>query len=151
VLTLVVYGIVMLAFAVLPLGRGIRAIGFNERAAGYSGVRTGAVVMTVFAISGLLSGVAAIFQVGELQSAGATTSDSLLLPSIAAVILGGNAIAGGVGGVGRTLLGALIITLLRVGLDIVGVNPALQPIIYGVIVILAIAVTTDRRRGITVA
>ena len=51
------------------------------------------------------------------------------------------------GGVGRTLLGALIISLLRVGLDLVGVDPALQPVIYGAIVILAMAATVDRRRG----
>lgn len=150
-LVLTVCAVMMIAFALLPLGRAIRAVGFNERAAAYSGIRTGAVVITVFGISGLLSGLAATTQVAQLQSAGATTSDSLLLPSIAAVILGGNSIAGGVGGVGRTLLGALIIALLRVGLDIVGVNPAIQPVIYGGIVILAIAATVDRRRGITVA
>lgn len=146
-LVLAVCALMMLAFGLLPLGRGIRAVGFNERAAAYSGIRTGAVVITVFGISGLLSGLAAVVQVAQLQSAGAATSDSLLLPSIAAVILGGNAIAGGVGGVGRTLLGALIISLLRVGLDLVGVDPALQPVIYGAIVILAMAATVDRRRG----
>jgi ribose transport system permease protein len=151
VLTLVVCAVLMAGFALLPLGRGVRAVGFNERAAAYSGIRTGAVVVTVFGISGLLSGLAATVQVAQLQSAGATTSDSLLLPSIAAVILGGNAIAGGVGGVGRTLLGALIIALLRVGLDLIGITPAIQPVIYGAIVILAIAATVDRRRGVTVA
>ena len=150
-LVLAVSAVMMMAFALLPLGRGIRAVGFNERAAAYSGIRTGAVVVTVFAISGALSGLAAIVQVGQLQSAGATTSDSLLLPSIAAVILGGNSIAGGTGGVGRTLLGALIIALLRVGLDLVGINPALQPVIYGAIVILAMAATVDRRRGTVAA
>lgn len=150
-LVLAVSALMMVAFGVLPLGRGIRAVGFNERAAAYSGIRTGAVVITVFGISGLLSGLAAVVQVAQLQSAGATTSDSLLLPSIAAVILGGNAIAGGVGGVGRTLLGALIISLLRVGLDLVGVDPALQPVIYGAIVILAMAATVDRRRGTVAA
>lgn len=146
-LVLAVSAVMMLAFGLLPLGRGIRAVGFNERAAAYSGIRTGAVVITVFGISGMLSGLAAVVQVAQLQSAGATTSDSLLLPSIAAVILGGNSIAGGVGGVGRTLLGALIISLLRVGLDLVGVSPAVQPVIYGAIVILAMAATVDRRRG----
>ena len=132
---LAIAGLMMIAFALLPLDRGIRAVGFNERAAAYSGVRTGAVVVTVFAISGLLSGLAAVCQVSQLQSAGAMTSDSLLLPSIAAVILGGNSISGGIGGVGRTILGALIIALLRVGLDLVGVTPAIQPVLYGVIVI----------------
>lgn len=77
--------------------------------------------------------------------------DSLLLPSIAAVLLGGTAITGGVGGIGRTLVGVLIITVLRVGLDIVGVPSSIQPILYGAIVILAIAATVDRGRGRTVS
>jgi ribose transport system permease protein len=56
-----------------------------------------------------------------------------------------------VGGVGRTLCGALVIALLRVGLDLVGIDAAFQPILYGGIVILAIAATADRRRGTSVA
>lgn len=150
-LLVAISGILMLGFGLLPLGRGIRAVGFNERAAAFSGIRTGAVVATVFALSGAISGLAATFQVAELQSAGATTSDALLLPALAAVLLGGNAISGGTGGIGRTLIGVLIITVLRVGLDIVGVPSALQPVIYGVIVILTIAVTVDRSRGQAVA
>jgi ribose transport system permease protein len=150
-LVLVLTGVLMLVFKFLPLGRRIRAIGLNERAAAFSGVRTNRVVVLVFAISGALSGLAAILQLAQLQSAGATTSDSLLLPGIAAVIVGGSAISGGVGGVGRTLCGALVIALLRVGLDLVGVDAAVQPILYGLIVILAIAATVDRRRGASVA
>lgn len=150
-LLLAISGVLMLGFGLLPLGRGIRAVGFNERAAAFSGIRTGAVVITIFALSGALSGLAATFQVAELQSAGATTSDALLLPALAAVLLGGNAISGGTGGIGRTLIGVLIITVLRVGLDIVGVPSALQPLIYGVIVILTIAITVDRSRGRAIA
>ncbi|GGO93077.1 ABC transporter permease [Wenjunlia tyrosinilytica] len=134
-----------------PLGRRIRAIGLNERAAACSGIRTGWIVIAMFATSGALAGLAAVLQVAQLQSAGATTSDALLLPAIAAVIVGGTAISGGVGGVGRTLCGALVIALLRVGLDLVGIDAAFQPILYGGIVILAIAATADRRRGTSVA
>jgi ribose transport system permease protein len=151
VLVLVVVGILMLVVKFLPFGRRVRAIGLNERAASFSGIRTTRIVVAVFALSGLLSGLAAVLQVSQLQSAGATTSDSLLLPSIAAVIVGGCSIAGGVGGIGRMLLGALIIALLRVGLDLVGIDSAYQPILYGVIVIIAIAATVDRRRGSSVA
>ncbi|HET7398243.1 MAG TPA: ABC transporter permease [Intrasporangium sp.] len=150
-LVLLIAGVLMAVFALFPIGRAIRAVGLNERAAAYSGVRTGAVVVMAFAISGLLSGLAAVSQVAQLQSAGASTSDSLLLPSIAAVILGGTSISGGVGGVGRTVVGALIVALLRVGLDLVGVPSAVQPIVYGVIVIAAIAATVDRRRGVAAA
>lgn len=146
-----VSGLLMLCFTVFPLGRNLRAVGFNQRAASFSGIRAGLVVILAFALSGALSGLAATMQIAELRSAGATTADALLLPSIAAVLLGGNAISGGVGGIGRTLVGVLIITVLRVGLDIVGIPSAVQPVIYGVIVILTIAVTADRARGRAVA
>lgn len=151
VLVVVVTLLLMLTMKIFPWGRRIRAIGLNERAASFSGIRSSRVVVGVFALSGLLSGLAAVVQVSQLQSAGATTSDSLLLPSIAAVIVGGCSISGGVGGAGRMLLGAMVIALLRVGLDLVGIDSAYQPILYGVIVILAIAATVDRRRGTTVA
>jgi ribose transport system permease protein len=135
----------------LPAGREIKAIGLNERAASYSGIKTQLLVILVFAGSGLFAALAAVFQIAQLQSAGASTSSSLLLPGIAAVIIGGTAISGGVGGVGRTLLGALVISVLRVGLDIIGVDSAIQPILYGLIVILAIAATVDRQRTVIVA
>jgi len=150
-LVLAIVAVLMLAMRFLSFGRRIRAIGLNERAAAYSGIRTTRIVIGVFALSGLLSGLAAVVQVSQLQSAGATTSDSLLLPSIAAVIVGGCSIAGGIGGPGRILLGALVIALLRVGLDLVGVDSAYQPILYGAIVIIAIAATVDRRRGTVAA
>ena len=151
VVVLLVTAVLMLAMKFLPFGRRVQAIGHNERAAAFSGIRTTRIVVGVFALSGLLSGLAAVMQVSQLQSAGATTSDSLLLPSIAAVLVGGCSIAGGVGGIGRMLLGAMVIALLRVGLDLVGIDSAYQPIFYGVIVILAIAATVDRKRGSTVA
>ena len=150
-LVLAVTLVLMWAMRGLPAGRQLKAIGLNERAAAYSGIRTQAMVILAFAGSGLFAAAAAVFQIAQLQSAGASTSASLLLPAIAAVIFGGTAISGGVGGVGRTLIGALIISVLRVGLDIVGVDSAVQPILYGLIVILAIAATVDRRRTLVVA
>ncbi|MGS0684482.1 ABC transporter permease [Nakamurella sp. GG22] len=151
VVVAVITVVLMLALRGLPAGRQIRAVGLNERAAAYSGIRTQLIVILVFVGSGLFAALAAVFQIAQLQSAGASTSTSLLLPAIAAVIIGGTAISGGVGGVGRTLLGALVISVLRVGLDIAGVDSAIQPILYGLIVIFAIAATVDRRRTTVVA
>lgn len=151
VLVLLLTLALMLAMKIFHIGAKLRALGLNERAAAFSGIRTGRIVVGVFALSAVLSALAATMQVAQLQSAGATTSDSLLLPSIAAVLVGGCSIAGGVGGAGRMLMGAMVIALLRVGLDLVGIDSAYQPIFYGVIVILAIAATVDRRRGSSVA
>ena len=146
ILAVAIVLLVMLAMRVFPLGSSIRGIGYNQRATALSGIRVGAVIISVFAIAGVLAGLAAIFQVAQLQSASATISNTLLLPSIAAVIVGGTAITGGHGGPGRTVFGALIISVLRVGLDIAGVNPAFQPIVYGLIIIIAIAITVNRGR-----
>jgi len=151
VVVLIITVLLMVAMRGLPAGRQVKAVGLNERAAAYSGIRTSLIVITVFVGSGLFAALAAVFQISQLQSAGASTSSSLLLPAIAAVIIGGTAISGGVGGVGRTLLGALVISVLRVGLDIAGVDSAIQPILYGLIVIFAIAATVDRRRTTVVA
>jgi ribose transport system permease protein len=76
--------------------------------------------------------------------------DALLLPSIAAVVVGGTAITGGVGGLTRTVIGALIVTVLRVGMAIVGINASYEQIVYGVLAIAAVGVTMDRARVLTV-
>jgi ribose transport system permease protein len=128
----------------LPFGRYVYAIGLDPRVALLSGVRVGRVKVMAFALSGLLAGLAALVMVARTSSASPTIADSLLLPSIAAVLIGGTAITGGVGGMGRTLIGVLTITVLRVGIAAAGVDPAYEPIAYGVLVVVAAALTTDR-------
>jgi ribose/xylose/arabinose/galactoside ABC-type transport system permease subunit len=73
-------------------------------------------------------------------------ADPSLLNSIAAIVVGGTALSGGVGGPHRTLLGALIIVLLGSGMDITAVDPYTQSIVKGLVVIAAVALTIDRRR-----
>jgi ribose transport system permease protein len=132
-------------------GRAMRAVGLNQRASAYSGIRTTRVVVLAFASAGFLVALASIFTVAQLSTASAGIANSQLLAGIAAVVVGGTAISGGIGGPGRTIFGALIIALLRIGLDIVGVSTEYQPIIYGLIIIAAIAITVDRSRALSVA
>jgi ribose transport system permease protein len=80
------------------------------------------------------------------HSGGPTLAHTLLLPAIAAVIVGGTAITGGVGGAMRTVIGALIIVVLRVGLTAVGVDPSFEQIVYGTVIIAAVVLTIDRSR-----
>ena len=127
-------------------GRRLLAVGNGQRAASLSGVHADRIVVVGFAISGFFSGVAGLVLIAWLQIASPTTANSLLLPAIAAVILGGTAITGGVGGVGRTLIGALMIAVLRVGLDVAGIETSIQPIIFGILAIMSVAVTIDRSR-----
>ncbi len=144
--------LVVLATALrwLPFGRNIYAIGLNPRVALLSGVRVEQVKILAFALTGLFSGLAGMAMVARTYSGNPTIADSLLLPSIAAVLIGGTAITGGVGGLGRTLIGALIVTVLRVGIAAIGLDPAYEPIAYGVLVVAAVALTTDRSKTLEV-
>lgn len=128
----------------LPLGRAVYAIGLNPKAALLSGIRVGKVKVLAFALTGLFSGLAGMAMVARTSSGNPTIADSLLLPSIAAVLIGGTAMTGGAGGLGRTLIGTLIVTVLRVGIAAIGLDPAYEPLIYGVLVVVAVALATDR-------
>lgn len=127
-------------------GRYSEAIGAGEAATWASGVRVGRQKVFAFALSGGLAALAGVLLAGRLSSGSPTLANELLLPAIAAVVVGGTAITGGVGGIGRTLVGALIITVIRVGMTYVGVNVFAQQIIFGVLLILGVAVTTDRAK-----
>jgi ribose transport system permease protein len=130
----------------LPFGRYVYAIGMGEVAALLSGIRVARVKVAAFALSGLFAGLAGMVMVARTYSGNPTIADSLLLPSIAAVVVGGTAITGGFGSLERTLVGALIIAVLRVGIAVVGLDPAYEPIAYGVLVAGGVALTIDRSR-----
>ena len=70
----------------------------------------------------------------------------MLLPAIAAVIVGGTAITGGLGGIGRTAVGALIISIVRLGMTFVGVNIFAENVVFGAMLIFAVAITIDRSK-----
>jgi ribose transport system permease protein len=130
----------------LPIGRHIFAVGMGEVAALLSGVPVTRTKVIVFALSGLFAGLAGMMMVARTYSGNPTIADSLLLPSIAAVVVGGTAITGGFGSLGRTLVGALTIGVLRVGIAVVGLDPAYEPIAYGVLIVIAVALTIDRSK-----
>ena len=139
--------VLAVALRLLPFGRHVYAIGMAERAALLSGVRVGRTKVLGFALTGLFSGLAGLAMVARTSSGSPTIADSLLLPSIAAVVIGGTAITGGVGGLGRTLIGTLTMTVLRVGFATIGLDPAYEPIAYGVVAVAAVALTIDRSKA----
>lgn len=142
----VAVGLLAAVMRFLPIGRRIYAVGAGERAALLSGVGTVRVRVFAFATSGACAGLAALLLVAQTQFAGPDIADNLLLPAIAAVVVGGTAISGGVGGLGAALIGGLIVTVVRVGTVIVGLDPAVQNVVFGVGVIVAVALTTDRAK-----
>ncbi len=142
---LLVVVLTVVAFAT-TFGRHIYAVGGNERAAKLAGVRVVPVKLGVFALSGVIAAMAGIILTGQAQTGVPLGASGELLDSIAAVVVGGTALSGGVGGPQRTLLGALVIVILGSGMDITSVDPYTQLVVKGVVVIAAVALTIDRRR-----
>ena len=146
---LIALTVVLLLGAVLrltPAGRWVRAVGHAEQAARLSGIPVGAVKVAAFTASGACAGLAGVLLVARTFSGAPSLGATLLLPAVAAVVVGGTAITGGLGGIGRTVVGALIVIVLRVGLSLVGVDAGYESIIYGVLIIGAVALTIDRAK-----
>lgn len=129
-----------------PLQSYITATGYSESAARLAGTPVDIVKVGAFTVSGACAGLAAVMLVSRNFSGSPTMADNLLLPAVAAIVVGGTAITGGHGSVWRSLIGALVITLLRVGLPIVGVPSAWEQILYGAIIVAAVALTLDRSK-----
>ena len=127
-------------------GRYSAAIGAGEPAAYASGVKVGRQKIFAFVLSGGFAALAGVVLAGRLASGSPTLAAELLLPSIAAVVVGGTAITGGVGSIWRTLVGALIISVVRIGMTFLGVNIFAQNIVFGVVLIAAVAITIDRSK-----
>jgi ribose transport system permease protein len=138
--------VIALMMSRLVLGRWIYATGGNAEAARRTGIPVRSVLISVYVLCGLLAGVAAIITSGRLN-AGSPTSGSLAeLDSIAAVIIGGASFLGGRGNVGNALVGALMIGVIRNGMNLLNVDAFLQPIVIGVVIVLAVESDVVRAR-----
>jgi ribose transport system permease protein len=130
------------------LGLQIYAVGGNAEAARLSGIKVWGVLLFVYAVSGLLAGLGGVMSASRLYAAnGLQLGQSYELDAIAAVILGGTSFVGGVGSIGGTLIGALIIAALSNGLVLLGVSDIWQYIIKGLVIIGAVALDRYRQKG----
>ncbi|MDZ8086363.1 MAG: ribose ABC transporter permease [Nostoc sp. DedQUE12b] len=129
------------------LGVQIYAVGGNERAARLTGIKVNRVLLFVYGISGLLAGLAGIMSASRLYSASGVIGQGYELDAIAAVILGGTSFTGGIGTIGGTLLGALIIAILNNGLTLLNLSYFWQLVVKGLVIILAVTIDRLRRRS----
>ena len=143
---LIVYLLAWVLLERMPFGRYVYAIGGNEEATRLSGIRVARVKLVVYAFSGLTSAIAAVVLTARLMSGQPNAGVGFELDAIAAVVMGGTSISGGRGSIIGTLLGALLLGVLNNGLNMVGVNPYVQNVIKGAIILLAIYISRDRRR-----
>ncbi|MEH2375364.1 ABC transporter permease subunit [Nostoc sp.] len=129
------------------LGVQIYAVGGNERAARLTGIKVNHVLLFVYGISGLLAGLAGIMSASRLYSASGVLGQGYELDAIASVILGGTSFTGGIGTIGGTLLGALIIAILNNGLTLLNLSYFWQLVVKGLVIILAVTIDRLRRRS----
>lgn len=125
-------------------GRYMYLIGGGETVARTAGVPVDRFKIYAFGLSGLMAGLAAILLVARLGSAGPSLGSDLLLNTLAAIVVGGTSLAGGVGGPQRTLVGVLIIAILDNGLNLMSVSEYTQMIVKGAVVIAAVLMSRQR-------
>ncbi|MGV9500585.1 ABC transporter permease/substrate-binding protein [Streptomyces sp. NPDC003642] len=151
VLVMVVMGLIA-AFVLgrTYIGRSMYAIGGNEEAARLSGLRVKKQKLAIYAFSGVFAAVAGVVLAARLSSAQPQAADGYELDAIAAVVIGGASLAGGTGKASGTLIGALILAVLRNGLNLLNVSAFWQQVVIGVVIALAVLLDTARRKaGVT--
>jgi len=145
--SLIAFAIMALAAAVLRItvfGRYVYAVGSNPAAARNSGVNVRRVTLLVYVVSGAMAGLAAIVMTAWVSAAQPLAGEGLELQSLAAVVIGGVALAGGSGTMLQAFYGALILGLLSNALNMAGVSSFLQTLAIGVVILIAVVV--DRLR-----
>jgi ribose transport system permease protein len=127
-------------------GRMLYAVGGNPEVARLAGINVQLVTILVYMASAVLAGLAGIVLAARLDSVQPSSGFGYELDTIAAVVIGGTSLSGGAGGIGGTLIGVLIIGVLRNGLNLLNVSPFLQQVIIGVVIVLAVGAETIRKR-----
>jgi ribose transport system permease protein len=145
-----IWGVGVLIAERTRFGRYMYLIGGGENVARNSGIPVKRYKVYAFTLSGLVAGLGGLLAVARLGAAGPTLGQDLLLNSLAAIVVGGTSLSGGVGGPHRTLLGVLIIAILDNGLNLLGVSAYPQLVIKGAVVIVAVLVSQNRRQSVLI-
>ncbi|WP_170789139.1 ABC transporter permease [Ruegeria lacuscaerulensis] len=127
-------------------GRALKAVGAGEPAAVASGLNVNRIKIMAFALSGGLAAIAGLLFSVKLSGGSPTLANGFLLPAIVAVLVGGTPLTGGVGGVINTLIGTLIVAVIRSSMLYFEVDATQQQMVFGLILITAIALTIDRTK-----
>ncbi len=127
-------------------GRYVYAIGINETAARFAGVKADRVRLIAYTLCGLFSGMGAVLSTTRLGTARSTAGLGLEFEVITAVVVGGTSIAGGEGSVWGSILGLIFVTMLRNGLNLIGVPTPTQAVVIGIILIVTVLINENIRR-----
>ena len=129
------------------LGRHIYAVGGNPTAARFSGIKSWRVIFFAYVFSGLMAAISGIILASRMFSGQPAAGQGFELDAIAAVVLGGTSMAGGVGKIGGTVIGALIIGVLNNGLNLLNINSFWQLIVKGVVILIAVYADYLKKQG----
>jgi len=128
------------------LGRSMYAVGGNAEAARLSGLPVKRIVVIVFGLAGLFAALAGLLLAGRLDSAQPQAAAGYELDAIAAVVIGGASLAGGLGRISGTFVGALVLVVIRNGLNLLNVTSFWQQVVIGVVIALAVGIDVLRRK-----
>ncbi|WP_112312169.1 ABC transporter permease [Pseudogemmobacter bohemicus] len=128
------------------LGRALKAVGAGELAAAASGLNVARYKILAFALSGALAAIAGLLFSVKLSGGAPTIANGFLLPAIVAVLVGGTPLTGGVGGVLNTVIGTLIVAVIRASMLYFEIDATRQQMVFGLVLIAAIALTIDRSK-----
>ena len=142
VITLIAW--IILSFR--PVGRALYALGGSQEVARLAGIPVRQYTMWVYVLCGALAGLAGIILSARLDSSQPSSGLGYELDTIAAVVIGGASLSGGVGSIGGTAVGVLIIGFLRNGLNLLQISPFVQQVVIGVVIAVAVAADTTRNR-----
>lgn len=146
VLGAVLLGLMMFLQYRTTFGRSLKAVGAGELAAVASGLNVTRIKILAFALSGMLAAISGLLFSVKLSGGSPTLANGFLLPAIVAVLVGGTPLTGGVGGVINTLVGTLIVAVIRSSMLYFEVDATMQQMVFGLILIAAIALTIDRSK-----
>ena len=128
-------------------GRHIYAVGGNEHAAKIVGIQINKTKMAVYALTGFISALAGILMVLRLGSSQVNIGENWAMPSITAGVLGGTSMNGGSGGIGGTIVGGLLMSVISFSISLLGISSYWDQIVTGVVILIAVAIDAIRRRN----
>lgn len=134
------YLITYFVYAYTPFGTKVRAVGSNETATRTTGIKVDGIIILVFVVTGVTAAVAGVLNTAQVSMGNPTLGDGFELDAITAVVLGGTALSGGRGNVFGTLVGAILVTFVKMGLNMLGVGEAYQKMAVAIVLIFALTI-----------
>ncbi|MFB0918258.1 MAG: galactose/methyl galactoside ABC transporter permease MglC [Clostridiaceae bacterium] len=144
IITILTIAVMWFIWNKTTFGKNVFAVGGNREAARVSGINTTVVIITAFALAGLLYGLGGSLEVARIGSATNNTGNMYEMDAIAACIVGGLSFDGGIGKISGIVIGVLIFQVIAYGLNFIGVTPYIQNIIKGLIIIIAVAIDSRK-------